>query len=129
MHRPLYFLAGFFSKPPGFYVLLTAALTCAVVASASLGTYIVSISALALTGVVLIQNARDTAAMQAKLNEIIVALEAARNEVVGLEHESPEAINEERENIETRAAAVAGVRASGPASGSRRNAQTPSAIR
>jgi low affinity Fe/Cu permease len=44
---------------------------------ASFGTNIVSISALALTGVVLIQNARDTAAMQAKLNEIIVALEAA----------------------------------------------------
>ncbi|MDX8449138.1 hypothetical protein [Mesorhizobium captivum] len=74
MHRPLYFLAEFFSKPPGFYALLTAALICAAFASAALGTYIVSISALALTGVVLIQNARDTAAMQAKLNEIIVAL-------------------------------------------------------
>ncbi|RWK18860.1 MAG: hypothetical protein EOR43_25005 [Mesorhizobium sp.] len=111
MHRPLYFLAEFFSKPPGFYMLLAAALICAAIASAPLGTYIVSISALALTGVVLIQNARDTAAMQAKLNEIIFALEAARNEVVGLEHESPEDINEERENIETRAAAVTGVRA------------------
>ncbi|WP_245436372.1 low affinity iron permease family protein [Mesorhizobium tamadayense] len=83
-------------------MLLTAALICAVVASASLGTYIVSISALALTGVVLIQNARDTAAMQAKLNEIIIALEAARNEVVGLEHESPEHINKELENIACR---------------------------
>ncbi|MDG4882982.1 low affinity iron permease family protein [Mesorhizobium sp. WSM4884] len=115
MHRPLYVLAEFFSRPWGLYVLLTAALICAAVASAPLGTYIVSISALGLTGVVLIQNARDTAAMQAKLNEIIIALEAARNEVVGLEHKSPEHINEELENIETHAAA-AGVSASRPAS-------------
>ena len=98
MHRPLYFLAEFFSRPPGFYVMLAAALVCAAIASSSLGTYIVSISALALTGVVLIQNARDTAAMQAKLNEIIVAL-AAGNEVVGLEHGSPEDIKDERKRI------------------------------
>ena len=103
MHRPLYFIAEFFSRPPGFYILLAAALICAAVASSSLGTYVVSISALALTGVVLIQNARDTAAMQAKLNEIIVALDKARNEVVGLEHGSPEDIDAELQNIESRA--------------------------
>ncbi|RUU12221.1 hypothetical protein EOD23_08150 [Mesorhizobium sp. USDA-HM6] len=112
MHRPLYVLASFFSKPPGFYALVTAALICAAVTSADLGTYIVSISALALTGIMLIQNARDTAAMQAKLNELIVALEAARNEVVGLEHESPEDINKELKNIEMRATDVTGVSAS-----------------
>ena len=83
--------------------MLAAALVSTAIASSSLGTYIVSISALALTGVVLIQNARDTAAMQAKLNEIIVALDAARNEVVGLEHGSPEDINAELKRIETRA--------------------------
>jgi len=49
MHRPLYFIAEFFSRPPGFYVMLAAGLACAVLASATLGTYIVSISALALT--------------------------------------------------------------------------------
>ncbi|BCG96715.1 hypothetical protein MesoLj131a_55790 [Mesorhizobium sp. 131-2-1] len=103
MHRPLYVLAEFFSRPPGFYVMLAGALVCAAIASSSLGTYIVSISALALTGVVLIQNARDTAAMQAKLNEIIVALDTARNEVVGLEHGSPEDIAAELKHIESRA--------------------------
>ena len=83
--------------------MLAAALVSTAIASSSLGTYIVSISALALTGVVLIQNARDTAAMHAKLNEIIVALDAARNEVVGLEHGPPEDINDELKRIETRA--------------------------
>jgi len=101
--RPLYALAEFFSKPPGFYVMLAAALVCALLTSATLGTYIISISALCLTGVVLIQNYRDTAAMQAKLNEIIVALDTARNEVVGLEHASPKAIDAELKNIENRA--------------------------
>ena len=104
--RPLYALAEFFSKPPGFYVMLAAALVCALLTSATLGTYIISISAMCLTGVVLIQNYRDTSAMQAKLNEIIVALDAARNEVVGLEHASPAAIDAELKDIENRASAA-----------------------
>ncbi|WP_081294015.1 low affinity iron permease family protein [Mesorhizobium erdmanii] len=106
MDRPLYALAEFFSKPPGFYVMLVAALVCALFTSTTLGTYIISISAMCLTGVVLIQNYRDTAAMQAKLNEIIVALDTARNEVVGLEHASPNAIDAELKNIEKRASSV-----------------------
>jgi len=104
--KPLYALAEFFSKPPGFYVMLAAALVCALLTSATLGTYIISISAMCLTGVVLIQNYRDTSAMQAKLNEIIVALDAARNEVVGLEHASPAAIDAELKDIENRASAA-----------------------
>ncbi|WP_348627250.1 MULTISPECIES: low affinity iron permease family protein [unclassified Mesorhizobium] len=107
MDRPLYFLAEFFSKPPGFYVMLAAALLCALVASSTVGTYILSISAIALTGVVLIQNYRDTSAIQAKLNEIIVALDAARNDVVGLEHGSREEITAELESIEKRAGRTA----------------------
>ncbi|WP_318036968.1 low affinity iron permease family protein [Mesorhizobium sp. AR02] len=59
---------------------------------------------MALTGVVLIQNNRDTRAMQAKLNEIIVALDNARNEVVGLEHASHAEITAEIEKIEQNAA-------------------------
>ena len=103
VHRPLFILADFFSKPPGFYVIMAAALVCALLTNATLGTYIISISALCLTGVVLIQNYRDTTAMQAKLNEIIVALDTARNEVVGLEHMTPEHIDAELKNIEARA--------------------------
>ncbi|TIT60643.1 MAG: hypothetical protein E5W60_18280, partial [Mesorhizobium sp.] len=60
-----------------------------------------------LTGVVLIQNYRDTSAIQAKLNEIIVALDAARNDVVGLEHGSREEITAELESIEKRAGRTA----------------------
>jgi low affinity Fe/Cu permease len=75
-------------------------------ASSAVGTYIVSFTALALTGVVLIQNARDTAAMQAKLNELIVAVSAARNEVVGLEHGSAEEIRKRADDIEERARAT-----------------------
>jgi low affinity Fe/Cu permease len=76
--------------------------------------YIISISALCLTGVVLIQNYRDTSAMQAKLNEIIVALDTARNEIVGLEHGSPEDINAELEKIESRASKKPNNAAAGP---------------
>ncbi|WP_095203427.1 low affinity iron permease family protein [Mesorhizobium carmichaelinearum] len=104
MDRPLYFLAEFFLKAPGFYVMLGAAVTCAAFASSSVGSYILSISAIALTGVVLIQNNRDTRAMQAKLNEIIVALDNARNEVVGLEHATHAEITAEIEKIERNAA-------------------------
>ena len=48
-------------------------------------TYALSVVAIVITGVVLIQGFRDTAAIHAKLDEIIVSLNAARNEVVGLE--------------------------------------------
>jgi low affinity Fe/Cu permease len=40
----------------------------------------------------LIQGYRDTAAIHAKLDEIIVSMHETRNEVVGLEHEQPERI-------------------------------------
>ncbi|KRB29860.1 hypothetical protein ASD99_24550 [Mesorhizobium sp. Root695] len=100
MHRPLYFLAEFFSKPLGFIALLAAAVACVLVMSNTLAADILSIAAIGLTGVVLLQNYRDTAAMQAKLNEIIVSLETARNEVVGLEHGTPDQIDNELANIE-----------------------------
>jgi len=43
------------------------------------------------------------AARSAKLHEIIVALKAARNEVVGLEHGEPAEIEAERQSIEEQA--------------------------
>jgi low affinity Fe/Cu permease len=57
-------------------------------------TYALSVLAIMITGVVLIQGYRDTAALHAKLDEIIVALRETRNDVVGLEHEDPEKIAE-----------------------------------
>jgi len=47
-----------------------------------------------ITGVVLIPSYRDTAAIHAKLDEIIISLEETRNDVVGLEHAEPEEIRD-----------------------------------
>ena len=66
-------------------------------------TYALSVLAIIITGVVLIQGFRDTAAMHAKLDEIIVSLKSARNEVVGLEHGEPAEIEAERHAIEKEA--------------------------
>ena len=52
-------------------------------------TYALSVAAIVITGVVLIQGYRDTAAIHAKLDEIVVALRETRNDVVSLEHEDP----------------------------------------
>ena len=67
-------------------------------------TYALSVAAILITGVVLIQGYRDTAAIHAKLDEIVVALGRARNEVVGLEHQDPEKITAELERVEREAA-------------------------
>ena len=52
--------------------------------------------------VFLIQNAqnRDAAAMQAKLDEIIRAIEGARNEFIGIEHLTESELEQIRANIE-----------------------------
>jgi len=102
----LFYLAEFFSRPPGFYLLLASMAVCSVFAVygfVGVTTYYLSVMAIVLTGVVLVQNYRDTAAMQAKLDEIVVALKQARNEVVGLEHAAPEKIKEAVAKIEREA--------------------------
>lgn len=48
----------------------------------------------------LLQGYRDTAAIHAKLDEIIASMRETRNEVVGLEHELPERIAAEVERLE-----------------------------
>ena len=55
-------------------------------------TYALSVLAIVITGIVLIQGYRDTAALHAKLDEVIIALRETRNDVVGLEHEAPDKI-------------------------------------
>ena len=110
VNRALLFLAEFFSKPPGFYVLIASTLACTLIAMlgfVEVTTYYLSVLAIVLSGVVLIQNYRDTAAMQAKLDEIVIALNEARNDVVGLEHATPEEIKKELRHIEARAVAEA----------------------
>ena len=70
-------------------------------------TYALSVAAIVITGIVLIQGYRDTAAIHAKLDEIIVALNETRNDVVGIEKEEPEKIKAAIEKIEPEAGAPA----------------------
>jgi low affinity Fe/Cu permease len=66
-------------------------------------TFALSVAAIVITGVVLIQGYRDTAAIHAKLDEIIVSLGETRNDVVGLEHAEPHEIRAELERLEREA--------------------------
>ena len=99
MNHILFAAADFLSRPPGFYVMLAAMLVATIVipfgVDENLVTYVLSVAAIVITGVVLIQDYRDTSAIQAKLDELILAQNAARNEVVGLEKAEPEKIARE----------------------------------
>jgi len=109
MNSFLFKVAEFLSKPPGFYSLLVAMVVCTVAVPFGLDenviTFALSVAAIVITGVVLIQGFRDTAAIHAKLDTVILALEKARNEVVGLEKEEPKKIAAELEHLEEEAKA------------------------
>lgn len=109
LNNLLFKLADFLGRPPGFYVVLGLMVVSTVLLPLGLTdmvTYALSVAAIVITGVVLIQGYRDTAAIHAKLDEIIVALRQAHNDVVGLEHEDPKDIAESLSEIEERAKAV-----------------------
>jgi low affinity Fe/Cu permease len=111
MNKLLFNAADFLSKPPGFYFVLLLMVGCT--ALVPLGwtdvvTYALSVAAIIITGVVLIQGYRDTAAMHAKLDELILALKETRNEVVGLEHEDPKRIRKAIKRLESEANGEAG---------------------
>jgi low affinity Fe/Cu permease len=106
MNKHLFVAADFLSRPPGFYFLLIAMVVSTALVPFGLTdfvTYVLSVAAIIITGVVLIQGYRDTAAIHAKLDEIVVALKETRNDVVGLEHADPEVIKAKVEAIEERA--------------------------
>ncbi len=73
-------------------------------ATLALRRLVLPFAAIVITGVVLIQGYRDTTAIHAKLDEIVIALEKTRNDVVGLEHANPKEIEKELERIEKKAA-------------------------
>ena len=103
MNKLLFAVADFLSKPPGFYITLAAMIVCTALVPLGLTdvvTYALSVMAIV---VVLIQGYRDTAALHAKLDELIVALKETRNDVVGLEHKDPAEISEEIKRIEEEA--------------------------
>lgn len=106
MNRLLFLAADFLSRPPGFYVMIVAMVICTALVPFGLTnaiTYALSVAAIVITGVVLIQGYRDTAAIHAKLDEIIVALKETRNDVIGLEHGDPEEIKAKLRELEKEA--------------------------
>ncbi|PTE12386.1 low affinity iron permease family protein [Mesorhizobium helmanticense] len=106
MNKLLFAVAEFLSRPPGFYVMIIAmAVSTALVpfGLTNVVTYALSVAAIIITGVVLIQGYRDTAAIHAKLDEIIVALNETRNDVVGLEHADPKEIKARLAQVEAEA--------------------------
>ena len=109
MNRLLFQMADFISRPPGFYFLMVA--MARLYRGVPLGmtdivTYGLSVLAIVISGVVLIQGYRDTAAIHAKLDEIVVALRETRNDVVGLEHSDPKEIKAVLERLEGEAARI-----------------------
>jgi low affinity Fe/Cu permease len=106
MNNWLFRGADFLSRPPGFYVVLLAMAGATLLVPlgwTEVVTYALSVLAIVITGVVLIQGYRDTAAIHAKLDEIIVSLKETRNEVVGLEKEDPKKIKAAVEQLEREA--------------------------
>jgi low affinity Fe/Cu permease len=116
MNSLLFKLANFLSRPPGFFVVLGAMVICVALVPAGFTdvvTFALSVAAVVITSVVLIQGHRDTSAMHAKLDEIIVALRETRNDVVGLEHAEPHEIRAVVERLEREADAPAQATAGG----------------
>ena len=110
MNSLLFKLADFLSRPPGFFAVLGAILICIALIPAGFTdvvTFALSVAAVVITSVVLIQGYRDTSAIHAKLDEIIVALRETRNDVVGLEHAEPHEIQAVVERLEKEAEAPA----------------------
>ncbi|WP_173519243.1 low affinity iron permease family protein [Ensifer sesbaniae] len=106
MNHYLFRMADFLSRPPGFYFVILAMAGCTALVPfgfTNVITYALSVAAIVITSIVLIQGYRDTAAIQAKLDEIIVSMHEPRNEVVGLEHEQPEHIAATVERLEAEA--------------------------
>jgi low affinity Fe/Cu permease len=106
MNNWLFRSAEFLSSPPGFYWMLAAMGICTMLVLfgwTDIVTYFLSVLAIVITGIVLIQGYRDTAALHAKLDEILVALRETRNDLVGLEHEDPKKISAVISELEERA--------------------------
>jgi len=101
--RLLFKAAEYLSTPPGFYAVLAGMALCTALVPmgfTDVVTYALSVAAIIITGVVLIQGFRDTAAIHAKLDEIVLALRQTRNDVIGLEHADPREIAEKIRAIE-----------------------------
>jgi low affinity Fe/Cu permease len=106
MNKWLFGTSEFLSSPPGFYAVLAAMVVCTLLVPlgwTDVVTFFLSVLAIVISGIVLIQGYRDTAALHAKLDELIIALRETRNDLVGLEHEEPEKIAAVVTQLEERA--------------------------
>jgi low affinity Fe/Cu permease len=106
VNKWLFAASEFLSSPPGFYVVLAAMVVSTLLVPfgwTDVITYGLSVLAIVISGIVLIQGYRDTAALHAKLDELLIALRETRNELVGLEHEEPKKIAAVVEELEERA--------------------------
>lgn len=66
----------FLSAPPGFHAMLLLMAACTVLVPLGMTevvTYFLSVLAIIISGIVLIQGYRDTAALHAKLDELLLA--------------------------------------------------------
>jgi low affinity Fe/Cu permease len=134
MNQVLFKVADFLSRPPGFYVvleLMAISILLVPLGLTEVVTFALSVAAIVITGVVHIQGYRDTAAIHAKLDEIVVALGETRNNVVGLEHSDPKEIREVIMKLEREAEVLGGAmdRPEGSNSPSRRKRLQPSPAR
>jgi len=106
MNGWLFKASEFLSSPPGFYMVMAAMAVCTVLVPlgwTDIVTYFLSVLAIVITGIVLIQGFRDTAALHAKLDELLLALRETRSDLVGLEHEDPDKISAVIQELEDRA--------------------------
>jgi low affinity Fe/Cu permease len=98
LDRPIVGLAVWLSKPTGF---LATCFTVAVgIGAGGLLSFndhwalvfnlFLSIAAMLLAGVILVAGARDTAAIQIKLDELLRAMEHADDKLIGIEERSAE---------------------------------------
>ena len=106
MNKWLFGTSEFLSSPPGFYAVLAAMIMCTLTVPlgwTDIVTYGLSVLAIVISGIVLIQGYRDTAALHAKLDELLIAFRETRSELVGLEHEEPKKIAAVVAELEERA--------------------------
>jgi len=102
----LFKASEFLSAPPGFYAMLLLMAACTALVPLGMTdvvTYFLSVLAIIISGIVLIQGYRDTAALHAKLDELLLAVRETRDDLVGLEHEQPGKITSVLEELESEA--------------------------
>ena len=105
VNKILFKIAGYLSHPPGFYVTLALMITGTILiplTGIDIITYLLSVAAIVITGIVLIEGDRNTQALHAKLDELILKSDA-RNELVGMEKKAPEEIKAAVDAIELEA--------------------------